>query len=348
MTNPFFIVGVPRSGTTLMAVLLNNHSQIHIGKVTVGESLLRLQHTIMENYGLKGDIRTQTEAERLLRAIQSDEILWDFCQNVADKVGEGIRCLLAYAREDVLCRHKKRVWGNKSPFMLTEFANISHFMPGVRFIHVIRDGRAVALSRYDRRNLHPKFAIHQWKRMILKGQYDGRILGPEHYLEIKYEDLLEAPVEMLNRVCAFLEVEFEESMLDLSQTEAANQSNAYVRPKLDKKKVNAWQEKFRPQQIEALEQIAGDLLQALGYELQHYSVRGPFKALSPLEVIWYNQKLALNDLLQARRVSMINQQLVEISTPLQTRVRRFLSDSAAQFLSDRVIEQFRSPKILID
>jgi hypothetical protein len=184
--------------------------------------------------------------------------------------------------------------------------------------------------------------------MILKGQYDGGILGPEYYLEIKYEDLLEAPVEMLSQVCAFLEVEFEESMLDLSKTEAANQSNAYVRPKLDKKKVKSWQEKFRPQQIEALEQIAGDLLQALGYELQHYSAKGPFKALSPLEVIWCNQKLALNDLLQARRVSMINQQLVEISTPLRTRVRRFLSDSAAQFLSDRIIEQFRSPKVLID
>lgn len=345
---PFFIVGVPRSGTTLMAVLLNNHSQIHIGKVTVGEALLNLQRRIMENYGLNGDIRSRTNAERLLDALQAEELAWQFCQNVSDKVDEGLRCLITHAQADIVRCHGKTVWGNKSPFMLTEFPRLSHLMPGVRFIHVIRDGRAVALSRYDRRRIHPKLAIHSWKQMILKGQIDGEILGPDQYLEVRYEDLVEKPIEALCRVCAFLGVRFEQGMLDLSQAEVTAQPNAYVRPKLDQKKVNAWKEKLSPQQIEGLEAIAGDLLQVLGYTLQAYRPEGPFKALTPLEVMWYHQQLSMRDLLQARRVSMINQQLVEISTPLRTRVRRFLSESAAQFLSDRFIEQFRNPKIMID
>jgi hypothetical protein len=184
--------------------------------------------------------------------------------------------------------------------------------------------------------------------MILKGQIDGEILGPDHYLEVRYEDLVEKPVEVVCKVCSFLGVAFEKSMLDLSQAEATGQANAYVRPKLDQKKVNAWKEKLSPQQIEGLEAIAGDLLQVLGYDLQYYRPEGPFKALSPLEVMGYHQQLSWRDLLQAKRVSMINQQLVEISTPLRTRARRFLSESAAQFLSDRFIEQFRNPRIMID
>jgi Sulfotransferase family len=350
MTNqsPFFIVGVPRSGTTLMAVLLNNHSQIYVGKIALGLSLLKLQRRIIESYVRHGDMRSRTAAAHLLEALKSEKLIWQFCQNVSHKADEGLCRLLAHAREDVVHRHGKMIWGNKSPFMLTEFPRIAHLMPGVRFIHVIRDGRAVALSRYERRNLPLKLAIHTWKQMILKGQIDGEILGLKRYLEIRYEDLINNPAPVLGRVCTFLGVEFEERMLDLSQAETTAQPNAYVRPKLDQDKAASWKEKLLPQQIERLEAIAGDLLQALGYELQCYSPEGSFKMLSPLEVIWYHHQLSLRDLLQAKRVAMINQQLVEVSTPLPTRVRRFLSESATQFLSDRMMEQFRDSKLLMD
>ncbi len=346
--NPFFIVGVPRSGTTLIAVILNNHSQIHVGKIALGQSFLKLQRRIMESYGLNGDVRSRTAAERLLYAVKSEELVWQFCESVSDKVDEGLRSLLAHACEDMVSRHGKKIWGNKSPFMLTQFDQIDHLMPGVRFIHVIRDGRAVALSRQDRRGLDPRLSIHDWKQMILQGRIDGEILGPNHYLELKYEDLLENPVGVISQVCAFLEVEYEERMLDLSQSGVTDKDNSYVRPKLDKKKINTWQEKLPSQKIKALEMIAGDLLQALGYELQYYSPQGPFKALSPLAVIWYHQQLSLKDLVKARRISMINQQLTEISTPWPIRWGRFLRESAAQYLSDRVIEQFRNSRIMID
>lgn len=346
--NPFFIVGVPRSGTTLMAVLLNNHSQIYVGKIDLGLSLLKLQRRLLESCVRHGDMRSRTAAEHLLEALKSEKLVWQFCQNVSHKVDEGLSRLLAHAREDVVRRHGKRVWGNKSPFMLTEFPRIAHLMPGVRFIHVIRDGRAVALSRYERRNLPLKLAMHTWKQMILNGQIDGEILGPKRYLEIRYEDLIANPAPVLSNVCTFLGVEFEERMLDLSQSEATARTNAYVRPKLDQQKAASWKEQLLPQQIERLEAIAGDLLQALGYELQYYSPEGAFKMLSPLEVIWYHQQLSLRDLLQTKRVAMINQQLVEVSTPLPTRLRRFLRESATQFLSDRMMEQFRDLKLMMD
>lgn len=343
--NPFFIVGIPRSGTTLLAVLLNNHSQIHVGKVALGLSLLKLQRRLMESYGQNGDIRSRTATEHLLAALKSETLVWQFCQNVVNQGDEGLCSLLAHAREDVVQRHGKKIWGNKSPFMLTEFPRITHLMPRARFIHVIRDGRAVALSRYERRHLPLKLAMHIWKQSILQGQIDGDLLGPERYLAIKYEDLVEKPIQVVGKVCSFLNVAFEEQMLDLNQSEATHHPNAYVRPRLDQKKVDSWKEKLSPRIIEHLESIAGDLLQMLGYELRYHSPKGPFQSLSPLEVVWYHELFYLRDLLQAKRVSMINQQLVEVTTPLPTRVRRFLSASAAQFLSDRMLEQFRSSKI---
>src|SRR5690606_40276805 len=66
-----------------------------------------------------------------------------------------------------------------------------------------------------------------------------------------------------------------------------------------------------------------------------------FRSLSPLAVIWYYQQLSLRDLVRPRRSAMINQQVVEVSVPLPGRLRRFLSESAAQYLNERVIACFR-------
>ena len=329
-----------------MAVLLNNHSEIYVGKTARGQSLLKLHCHIMESYNLDGDVRSRTSAERLRQAVQSQELVWEMCQNVSDKVEEGLRSLLAHARVANARRHGKAIWGNKSPFMLNSIPQLTHLMPGVRFVHVIRDGRAVAQSRYSRRGFHPRLAIHEWKHMILQGRIDGEIVGPDRYLEVKFEELLNNPKEALIRVCNFLGVEFEEEMLDLDKAEATDQPDAYVKKKIDTSKINAWQDKFSGKQIEALESIAGDLLQALGYPLQYYSPEGPFKSLSPLAIIWYHQQLSLRDLLQPRRTTMINQQVVEISTPLLGRLRRFLSESAVQYFSARVIEHFKRRRIM--
>lgn len=344
---PFFIVGVPRSGTTLMAVLLNNHSEIHVGKTTPAHGLLELHRRLMDGPGLDGDVRRHTPAERLRLALHSQALVWELCQNVADQTEEGLRSLLAHAREEVSRRHGKTLWGDKSPFMLNEMPLLSHLMPGVRFIHIIRDGRAVAQSRNRRRGHHPKLAIHEWKRMILQGRVDGEIVGPDRYLEVKYEDLLRHPREAVTRVCAFLGVEFEERMLDLGQAEGADQPEAYVGKQLDASKIEAWQDHLTRKQVEALECIAGDLLQALGYPLQSYSPEGPFRALSPLAVLWHHQQLSFRDLVQAKRTTMVNQRVVEISPRLATRLRRFIGESAARFLSDRLIEHFRKPRITV-
>ena len=345
---PFFIVGVPRSGTTLMAVLLNNHSKIYVGKTARGQSLLKLHRRMMESYNLDGDVRSCTLPERLRRAVQSQELVWEMVQNVSDKADEGLRSLLTHACDDQARREGKTIWGNKSPFMLNEIPQISHLMPGARFIHVIRDGRAVAHSRHSRRGYHPKLAIHAWKRMILQGRFDGEIVGPNQYLEVKFEALLEDPAEEVRRICRFLGVEFEACMLDLNRTQAVDQPRAYVQKTFDTSKINAWQTKLSVKEIEGLEAIAGDLLQVLGYELKCYPAEGLFKSLSPLKVIWYEQQLALKDLVQAKRVTMINQQIVELSTPFSVRLHRFLTESAAQYLSDRFLEHFRKRRIMVE
>ena len=343
---PFFIVGVPRSGTTLLAVLLNNHSEIYVGKTTPAHALLELHRRIMESYSLDSDVRCRTPAERLWQAVQTQELVREMCRNVSDKAEEGLRSLLAHACDDIVRHHGKMIWGDKSPFMLNYIPQLTHLFPGVRFVHVIRDGRAVAQSRHHRRGYPLRLAIDDWKCMILHGRIDGEIVGSNRYLEVKFEELLSKPQEVLTRVCNFLGVEFEEQMLDLGAAEATERPGAYVGKRFDTSKINAWQGKLTSKQIETLESIAGDLLQALDYPLQSYPAEGPFKSLSPLAVIWYHQQLSLKDLLQPRRTAMINQQMVEVATPLPGRLRRFLSESAAQYFSERVIEHFRRRRIM--
>ena len=83
-----------------------------------------------------------------------------------------------------------------------------------RFVHLIRDGRDVALSRAGRALRHaapmPKVA-RRWKRRILNARAQGEQLG--HYLEVRYEDLIVDTEPTLRAVCEFIELPWDERML---------------------------------------------------------------------------------------------------------------------------------------
>jgi hypothetical protein len=166
-------------------------------------------------------------------------------------------------------------------------------LPEARFVHVIRDGRDVALSRWKRtlgdKDPAPAGQVAEtWQRRIRRAQRHGRKVS--HYLELRYEDLVTDTEPNLRRIAEFLELPWDAAMLtyyenaaermaemarDLPATdgkptrpgEERMQAHAMTQKPPDPSAMYRWKEKMSPEDVAAFDAAAGELLADLGYEV---------------------------------------------------------------------------------
>ncbi|MEA2254781.1 MAG: hypothetical protein QOG35_826, partial [Solirubrobacteraceae bacterium] len=126
-------------------------------------------------------------------------------------VGGGLRALYA----ELAVREGKPRWGDKTPGHLRCMASLGELLPEAHFIHIIRDGRAVAASVRNVPFAPGDGSIEaiadDWRDQILAGRSAGAALP--HYHELRYERLVDEPEQALREVCEFVELEFDASML---------------------------------------------------------------------------------------------------------------------------------------
>ena len=263
---PFFIVGSARSGTTFLRLTMNAHPQVavppesrfitelHEGRdeVEAAEFLQRLsEHKRFEAWELPIDAVRAKLAGR-------------------DRVGyaEAISAAyLAYAEAQ-----GKQRWGDKTPRYVENIPELAALFPEARFIHLIRDGRDVALSYADV-PFGPKNvakAAELWANRVARGLRDGRELERGRYIEIMYADLVEDNEGEIKDICAFLGLDFDPVMVDPEKTKKgalarADKFNPHVKEQ-PIRRVRSWKTDMPPEHIEIFEAIAGDVLSELGFE----------------------------------------------------------------------------------
>ena len=166
-------------------------------------------------------------------------------------------------------------WGDKTPRYIEHIPFIAGLFPESRFIHLIRDGRDVALS-YANVPFGPKSVAQAgrlWAERVSTGRRDGRVLTGTRYLEIRYDDLVEDAEGEVKDICAFLQVEFDPGMLDYTQRarSAVLPRAAQYNPKVMEKPTagRSWRKEMDPGDIEVFEAIGGDMLSELGYERRY-------------------------------------------------------------------------------
>jgi hypothetical protein len=279
-----FVVGVSRSGTTLLRLMLDAHSQLAIPPET---------HFIPE---LVEACRTQSGApDRAAEVITAHRRWPDFRLDAGElrerfaridpfDAGEALRAFYGMYAEQA----GKPRWGDKTPHYTRRMPLIQEVLSEARFIHLIRDGRDVALSLLD---VHfgpddlPK-AAKRWTNWIRKARRHATRL--DHYLELRYEELVSDTEAVLRRVCEFVELPFEPAMLeyhhgapdrideirrDTLRPDGMSHIPAEVRagqhrrvsqpPRADR--IARWRTEMSPADRAAFEQVAGDLLMELGY-----------------------------------------------------------------------------------
>ena len=281
-----FVVGVSRSGTTLLRLMLDAHPDLAIPAET--HFIPKLIRNLKKSDDDPRDVAVETiTTHRRWPDFQLDE------RELSDRIGalkdpsatEILRAFYGLYAE----RESKARWGDKSPPYVRKMPRIGSVLPEARFIHLIRDGRDVALSLTEVEwgpESIPE-AAEKWKEWIAKARRQAKRV--DHYLEVRYEDLVTDPEPTLRRVCEFVELEFSEDMLTYHER-ASERMSGVIRefqigggplltaddraqqhklvsepPQADR--LARWQRDMSEQDQARFEEIAGELLVELGYPL---------------------------------------------------------------------------------
>lgn len=292
MTPPLILLGVSRSGTTLLRVILDRSPGIAIPDESFFVPLLARRHG------------TRIDAERFLDDVARIPTIRDWGVSVADvagrvrsglPTGEAITAIFdAYAE----AAGKPR-WGDKTPKYMRHLELLEELFPDALYVHLIRDGRDAALSflqmpegTFTRTWAHPttpeQFAC-LWRKEVRDARSLGRRMGASRYHEVRYEDLVAEPEATVRAICAFAAIPFEPAMLDY--TAAVDVSSKPHQQRLltpPTSGVRSWRDDMSAEDVAAFEAVAGDLLGELGYEVGLSSSGGARPALARG---WYDARL---------------------------------------------------------
>jgi hypothetical protein len=212
---PVFIVGSGRSGTTLLMVMMASHPDLAV--VPESHFLPRLIREVPER------LESPADVERMTAMVGGSEWFGGWDIDIAD-IEEAISRDLPMSRSDAIrtmygcyaAALGKSRWGDKTPAYVYNLSVVAAELPEAKFIHLVRDGRNVALSFFDA-PFGPddlgEAALH-WKLRVQRGRRDGRVLGEDRYLEVHYERLVADPPRELKRICAFVDLPYTAEMLE--------------------------------------------------------------------------------------------------------------------------------------
>lgn len=283
-----FIVGASRSGTTLLRMMLDAHPDLAIPPETgfiaqlpgvwdaaadpVSATLQAIvKHPRWGDFGL--DVDTLRRGTANARPKSLGDLLRRFYQAYAGRSG-------------------KRRWGDKTPSYVSHMPLIARHLPEARFVHIIRDGRDVALS------LVPLWfgpstieeAARWWVEQVRAGRQDAETVN---HLEVRYEQLVQEPDRTLEAVCAFVELPPRAEMLayetrattrlaelkdlrlpgrTISAAERVS-NNARLAGPPSADRIGRWRVEMSRDEQRRFESIAGDLLEELGYPLGSAGMR---------------------------------------------------------------------------
>ncbi len=288
------IVGAPRSGTTLLRLMLDAHPHLAIPPETsfvVAASALN---------GSTNDLRARFVDT--VTAYPPHAPNWEDFGLARETLAEAVQALEPFTVADGLRtfyrlyaqRFGKPRWGEKTPDYSLHIGAIAALLPEARFIHLIRDGRDVAASwrqQWFSPGHEPEVLARAWMDRVQAARSAG--LGRTHYVEIFYEELVARPEAVLRHLCDFLDLPWSNQLLNHQERAPQRLEEHRTRRSLDGTviashaqrlrqqrrtmerpgmgRIGSWREELSEEDVRGFERVAGCLLVELGYELQNHN-----------------------------------------------------------------------------
>jgi Sulfotransferase family len=266
---PLLILGVSRSGTTLLRVMLDRNSQLAVPDESFFIPLLADRHVLhVDADDFLDDVRRLETVREW--GVPLDKLRARLTDGMP--IGRAIAAIYeVYAEE----RGKSR-WGDKTPMYMRHLLLLRRLFPAAQYVHLIRDGRNAAVSFLSmpagiafQTWAHPRsvagFAC-LWRTEVAAARRLGRRLGPERYLEVRYEDLVADAKAELRRICAFAALPYDRAMTDYGGSESEGRAHQQSLKRPLTPGLRDWRMQMSAQDAGAFESVAGDLLRELGYE----------------------------------------------------------------------------------
>jgi hypothetical protein len=262
--DPVFVVGHGRSGTSILASLIRKYLQVAFG--TESQFFIRY-HRQLARYG---DL-TREPKRRVLVEDLSRERFFQRSKKYGVKldVDRAVReadprtyagVLAAIMRQNAECQQMER-WGDKTPEYTAHLPVLYDLFPTAQFIHIVRDGRDVALSGYrmhfGAKNAYA--AARQWSHVLTQVQGFAARVPNTAFMELRYEDLLTNTAETFAQIIAFLDIEDPDGQVRATVGQCAARD-------LRTGNFGKWKRDFSRREQDMFVAIAGSQLARYGYE----------------------------------------------------------------------------------
>lgn len=276
VSRPFFIVGAGRSGTTMLRLILAGHSSLHVCPETwfiadlaahlplrapLTPAELELAITLITGHYRWPDMGlTETELRRLVAGLERPTLratIDAIYGRLAQAVG------------------KPRI-GDKTPLYVRILPTLAELYPDAQFIHLLRDGRDVAMSYIDAEWLRHRCYQgdrFEWTAAVRAARDFAAKARAGTWFELRYEDLVAAPQVVVRRLCAYLGEDFEPGMFDFAdRVDLVPERERQIHPRLIKpittEAIGKWQH-LSPIELFVMEACLHRDLIENGYALRH-------------------------------------------------------------------------------
>lgn len=272
-TAPVFVLGSPRSGTTLLY-----HMILSAGDFAVYRTESNVFNLLVPKFG---DLHAKSQREKLMKAwLQSklfersglekraihDKILRD-CHSGGD--------FLRIVMGEIARSQNVHRWADCTPEHLLYIRQIKTQIPDALIIHIIRDGRDVALSMAKQKWIRPfpwqdgqdvLLAGLFWEWIVSKGRRFGQEVGPD-YLEVRFEDLVSNPSDTLSVLAGFIGHDLNYDRIQRVAIGSVGEPNSsFANPSSEQfNPIGRWKNGFTPSALAAFEKALGSFLESLGY-----------------------------------------------------------------------------------
>jgi len=281
-----FVIGVGRSGTTLLRLMLDAHPDLAMPPETgfIPDMIAAARRSDATPEDVLADVESLRKWGDF--TIDRDELLKRWHRVEPLRPRGVVRAFYELYAEG----QGKPRWGDKTPGYTMHIRRIAKVLPEAHFVHLIRDGRAVTHSRLTTLALTPtemERVAGRWKRRVRRARRAGAHVG--RYLEVRYERLVTEPEATLRQVCDFIDLPWDPVMLDHHEraeerlaeidrdepefrgmpARSAENRRALHRQAakpIDPSRIDRWRDEMSREDLETFERVAGDLLVELGYE----------------------------------------------------------------------------------
>ena len=273
-TKPVFVVGCPRSGTTLLYDMIQSSGDFALFPVEsdvfriLGAKFPSLISSRNRRRLLEFWLRSENGAQSGLERSDIEARVLRECRNIGD--------FLRIVMEEMCRKQGVHRWAEKTPDHALYISQIKRFLPDSLIVHIIRDGRDSALSLanfawfspflWQRGSKLLSFAVY-WKWIVRKAREAGQKIGRDYY-ELHYENLVEKPRETLSQLGEFIghDLDYDRIMqVGLGSIRRPDTSFANLASSKDFNPVGRWKRQYKPEELAIFEALAGDCLEETGY-----------------------------------------------------------------------------------